>query len=127
MRDYFRFEWLPDALAIGISEELFWTLNPHRLKAYVKADEIRRERQDEEMWRMGLYVNRATLASTENVLAGKKASITYFEEPLLATAKKEAEEVALTEEQQMKQVEALFTSLSVLATNSKLAQHKTSD
>ena len=91
------------------------------------AEEIRRERRDEEMWRMGLYVHRATLASTENVLAGKKASLTYFEEPLLATSKREAESLALTEEQQMTQVEALFASLNVMAMTSKLAKHKTSE
>ena len=91
------------------------------------ADEIRRERKDEEMWRMGLYVNRATLASTENVLAGKKSTLTYFEEPLLATSKRESGEAQLTEEQQMKQVEALFTSLNVMAMNSKLAKQKNSE
>lgn len=79
------------------------------------------------MWRMGLYVNRATLASTDGVLNGKKSSVTYFEEPLLATSKRESEEMQLTEEQQMKQVEALFTSLDVLAKNSKLAKQKNSE
>jgi len=76
---------------------------------------------------MGLYVNRATLASTENVLAGKKSTLTYFEEPLLATSRRESEELQLTEEQQMKQVEALFTSLNVMAMNSKLAKQKNSE
>ena len=127
MRDYIRYEWLPDALAIGVTEDLFWSLNPHLLQAYVTADEIRRERKDEEMWRMGLYVNRATLASTVNVLAGKKSTLTYFEEPLLATSKRELEEIQLTEEQQIKQVEALFTSLNVMAMNSKLAKQKNSE
>lgn len=79
------------------------------------------------MWRMGLYVNRATLASTDGVLNGKKSSVTYFEEPLLATSKRESGEIQLTEEQQMKQVEALFTTLDVLAKNSKLAKQKNSE
>jgi len=127
LRDYIRYEWLPGALAIGVPEELFWTLNPRKLKPYVRAEEIRAERKDEEMWRMGLYVHRATLASTENVLAGRKSSVRYFEEPLLATSKRESEEVALTEEQEMAQVEAFFTSLEVLAANSKIAKQKTSD
>ena len=86
---------------------------------------MREERRDEEMWRMGLYINRATLASTENVLAGKKASITYYEKPLLALAKEERDaEIVLSEDEQMQQVNALFTSLNVLAVNSKLSKEQ---
>ena len=73
------------------------------------------------MWMMGFYIYRATLASTENVLGGKKSSLTYLEEPLLATARKE-DEARLSEEEETKQVEALFTALNVLAANSRLSK-----
>ena len=74
---------MPNALAIGVPYELFWTLNPHKLKAFYKAYEIHKKILDEEMWIMGAYVNNAVLSAVEHNLAGKKAKTKYLEQPFL--------------------------------------------
>lgn len=109
-------------LALGMTEELFWTLNPKRLQPYLEAYKIQQERRDAEMWRMGMYIYDAVRAATENVLAGRKSQLRYMDKPILEKYKEMHQEVELTEEEQMKQVEALFMSLQTLSTNSKLAK-----
>lgn len=121
-REFFRSEYLPEALAIGVRECEFWLLNPVRLQPYVEAENIRMERRDHEMWMLGMYIYRATLASTEQVLAGKKSSVTYLEEPIMATARKEREAENMSENEKMKQVDAVFAALNVMAVNSRLGK-----
>lgn len=109
-------------LALGISEELFWTLNPKRLHPYLEAEKLIQEKRDTEMWRMGMYVYDAVRAAVDNVLNGRKSQAKYMDKPLLEQYKEAKQEVALTEEDEMKQVEAFFLSLETLSTNAKLAK-----
>lgn len=102
-------------------------MNPSRLTPYLVAETIKAEKRDREMWHMGIYVYRATLTAVENVLAGKKASLTYLEEPLMVTARKESETTELSEDEQMAQVNALFTALSAMAANSRIDKNKNSE
>lgn len=109
-------------LALGISEELFWTLNPKRLHPYLEAEKLMQEKRDTEMWRMGMYVYDAVHAAVDNVLNGRKSQAKYMDKPLLEQYKEAKQEVELTEEDEMKQVEAFFLSLETLSTNAKLAK-----
>lgn len=120
-------EWLPYALSIGVTEERFWHLNPHKLKPYIEAETIRSEKRDKELWLLGLYVHRATLSSTEKVLAGSKSKIEYYDKPLLAQAKEEvdiSETQELSKAEQKRQAELYFASLDVMATNARLRKHR---
>lgn len=76
------------------------------------------------MWRMGLYVFDAVRAATENVLSGRKSQLKYMEKPLLEKYKESQQEVELSEDEKMRQVEALFMSLQTISTNSKLAKQQ---
>lgn len=109
-------------LALGISEELFWTLNPKRLHPYLEAEKLIQEKRDAEMWRMGMYVYNAVRTAVDNVLNGRKSQAKYMDKPLLEQYKEAHQEVELTEEDEMKQVEAFFLSLETLSTNAKLAK-----
>ena len=109
-------------LALGISEELFWTLNPKRLHPYLEAEKLIQEKRDAEMWRMGMYVYNAVQTAVDNVINGRKSQAKYMDKPLLEQYKEAKQEVALTEEDEMKQVEAFFLSLETLSTNAKLAK-----
>lgn len=109
-------------LALGISEELFWTLNPKRLHPYLEAEKLMQEKRDTEMWRMGMYVYDAVRTAVDNVVNGRKSQAKYMDKPLLEQYKEAKQEVALTEEDEMKQVEAFFLSLETLSTNAKLAK-----
>lgn len=111
-------------LALGISEELFWTLNPKRLHPYLEAEKLIQEKRDAEMWRMGMYVYNAVQAAVDNVINGRKSQAKYMDKPLLEQYKEAKQEVELTEDEKMRQVEALFMSLETLSTNSKLARQQ---
>lgn len=56
--------YLPQALSVGVSYELFFTLNPKKLKPFVKARELNikfeSDRIHYEAWLNGLYVRLAT-------------------------------------------------------------------
>lgn len=41
---------MPDALTIGVTYNLFWHLNPKKLKPFFKAFENKRKMRDEESW-----------------------------------------------------------------------------
>ena len=111
-------------LALDMSEDLFWTLNPKRLHPYIEADKMKQENRDAEMWRMGMYVQNAVAVAVDKVLNGRKSVLEYMDKPILTKYKESQGEVELTEEEQMRQVEALFMSLETLSTNSKLAKQQ---
>ena len=112
------------SLALGISEELFWTLSPSRLYPYLEADKRKQEKRDLEMWRMGFYVQNAVAVAIDKVLNCRKSTLEYMDKPLLAQVKESQQEVELSEDEKMRQVEALFMSLETLSTNSKLAKQQ---
>lgn len=111
-----------------MSEDLFWTLNPKRLHPYLEADKLKQEKRDAEMWRMGMYIQNAVAVAIDKVLNGRKSVLEYMDKPILMKYQESQGEVELTEEEQERQVEALFLSLETLSTNSKLGKkHKESE
>ena len=108
-------EYLPYALAIGVSYETFWTLNPRLLKPFVEAYKHKQKILDEQMWLMGIYVHEAVGIVLGNAFAKKGAKkLEYLKEPLM---KRQTTETELTEEEKMEQVKNLFTMLSARKTN----------
>ena len=95
-------------------------MNPKRIAPYVEAESIRAEQRDKEMWMMGMYIYRATLASTEQVLAGRKSTVKYLDEPFMATIAREKLQREMSEEEKMRQVNAVFAALNVMAVNRRL-------
>ena len=77
-----------------------------------------------EMWRMGFYVQNAVVVAIDKVLNGRKSTLEYMDKPLLAQVKESQQEVELSEDEKMRQVEALFMSLQTISTNSKLAKQQ---
>lgn len=112
-------EVLPYALAMGVSEEIFWTLNPRKFKIYKKAHNIRTKDMDEQMWIMGQYVMNATLVAIDRGLNGQKAKSKYIEKPLLHNMTVEV----LREEERMKlELKRLEIQGKIIETNRKIAQ-----
>ena len=52
-------EQFPFYLSIGMTPEQFWDGDPVLAKAYRKADEIRMERKNQELWLQGMYIYEA--------------------------------------------------------------------
>lgn len=68
---------------MGISLEEFKHMTPKELGYCVKGERIKQKIKDEEMWRMGLYVQSAVSVAVEHNLAGRKAKSKYIEKPFL--------------------------------------------
>lgn len=104
-------EWLPQALAIGVDYNLFWNLNPRKLKPFLKAEKLRQKHQNEFMWIMGNYIYDAVSVSVYNNLRDKKHRPQKFvEEPFQLFELEEWEKEAKIQREREKTI-AFFNSL----------------
>lgn len=99
---------------------MFWTLNPTKIKPYVKADEMKREHERELLnitaFVNGIYVRDALFCTVGNMFSKKKFE--YPSEPYdLWNKTKKVEDVELTEEDKIRQTEQLFAMLNVRKDN----------
>ena len=53
------YECFPYYLSIGMTPEQYWDGDPTLTKYYRKADEIKKERLNEELWLQGMYIYEA--------------------------------------------------------------------
>lgn len=107
------------AFSMGISVSEFKHLTPKKLMCCAKGYKIRQKWRDEEMWRMGVYVQFAVSTAVEHNLAGRKAKSKYIEKPLLESV--EAENKELTEDV-IKQKRRLFIEkMKTMKTNFDVA------
>lgn len=65
LRSYFRTNWLPKALLMGMSEDQFWESNPRKMKPYTEAFKQRRMLKDSDDWKLGLYIRSAIASAFE--------------------------------------------------------------
>ena len=79
-------EYLPNCLALGISEGEFWDMNITKIRPYLKAEEIRTERKNYELWLQGAYIYEAFSVVLGNAFAKKGSKkIEYSKEPYPVT------------------------------------------
>ena len=93
-------------MAIGMTYDQYWFGDPLMVRAFHKADQLRRKREDENAWLYGLYVKTAI----ESILsqAFKKSGQTpveYPEEPVSMAHDREVQEAR---EQRAKENEKVF-------------------
>lgn len=91
----------------------------------MEANKLMQEQRDAEMWRMGLYVHDAVLSAIDKALNGRKSKAKYMDKPIFEQMKLQAHEneegePELSEDEKMRQVNALFMALNVRATNARL-------
>ena len=83
----------------------FWNQNVDMARAYRKADELKRRRENETLWTQGLYFRDALLCTVGNMFSGKTAKkFEYPKEPYPVTS----EQVAEAEERKRKNMEERF-------------------
>lgn len=80
-------------MAIGMTYEQYWYGDPLMVRAFYKADRLRRERMDEEAWIHGLYVMNAISATVGNAFKKKgEQPDEYPKEPVTVTKRREEEQ-----------------------------------
>lgn len=112
-------EWLPQALKIGMSEEMFWHSNPRKIKPYIKAYEERRK-DDMRNANVVAYIQARyfcdSLACTVGNMFGGKHE--FPEEPYDFLGEKKQQE--LSEEEKAAQVKLFFAELETMKRNFEL-------
>ncbi len=101
-------EVFPYYLAIGMSHEQFWLFDPKLVKAYRKADEIRKRRMNEELWLNGIYMSEALASTVGNMFSKEKYS--YPSEPKPITQSEIEERREREEKARMERIKARFTA-----------------
>lgn len=102
------------ALAIGMTYEQYWYDEPKLINAYIKAEEIKTIKRNNEMWLQGLYNHISLNTSLSNALS-KHSHAKYPEQPIPITQR----ELDEREEQRVKKI---FNKLQALANANKKKQ-----
>ena len=101
--------------------ELFWHLNPTKLKPFHTAFENKRKLRDEENWiTWGTYAMSALSVIMANAFS-KNSQAKFIEKPVYQQVRENTGE--LTEEEKIRQTEQLFMQLQLMESNYKL-NHK---
>ena len=119
--DIFEEIW-PYFLSIGMSWEQFWEGDPFLVKAYRKAESIRRRRLNEELWLSGIYPSEA-LASTVGNMFSKGNKHKYPSEPLPITEEERLERQERERKARMERIKATFTA-KALKVNAKMGANE---
>ena len=97
----------PHCLVIGMSYDEFWYKDPHIVKHYLRADEERIRRKNEEMWLQGFYIYQAIGSFSEILPAFPKKGAKirpYLKGPVSIS---EAEQQAKEEREEAERIERI--------------------
>lgn len=116
----------PYYLSIGMSYELYWHGDPGLVRAYRKAEELRNEKRNQEMWMQGLYIYEALCDVSVLIPRFSKKKIKpepYTEKPYPLKSKKKKskkmdEEKALMEKARRK-MDTFATKINAMFVNRK--------
>ena len=114
-------DFLPNALTIGVPYEVFWHLNPTKLKPFQTAFENKRKLRDEENWLIWGTYGMSALSVVLASAFSKNSQAKYVEKPMYQQVRENTGE--LTEEEKKRQTEQIFAQLQIMATNYNL-NHK---
>lgn len=73
-------------MSLGMTYDEFWNQNVDVVRAYRRADELKRRRENEILWLQGVYVRDALICTVGNMFAGKSGKqYEYPKEPYAIT------------------------------------------
>lgn len=102
----------PYYLALGMTYEQFWVDDPSLVKAYRKAEEIRKRRMNEELWLSGIYTAEALASTVGNMFS--KSKYKYPSEPKPITMDEIRERKEREQKARMERIKAAFTSKALV-------------
>lgn len=89
-------------MMIGVSCETFWHGDYTKLKYYIDAYDLERQKKSEEMWMQGLYVLRAFSSVISNAFGGKGKKVEYPKEPIRVIPYTEEEKRQIKQQEEEK-------------------------
>lgn len=102
-------EVFPSYLAMGMTYDQFWLEDVALVKAYRRADDLRRKRENTILWLQGVYVAEALQATVGNMFSkGQKHK--YPEEPFPITAAEQEERREREQKARVERIKAAFTA-----------------
>ena len=97
------YERFPFHLSIGMTPEQYWDGDPQLAKYYRKADELKRQRENQKLWLQGMYIYEALcdVAPILRAFAPKGTKPTpYTDHPYSITTKEREDEKKLQEKRE---------------------------
>lgn len=120
------YECFPYYLAIGMTPEQYWDGDPTLVKYYRKADEIRKERLNEELWLQGMYIYEALCDVSPVLHAFAKRGTRpqpYSDKPYSITEKQREKEEIIKEQKRVEKGKRFMEAL--MKSNNKRFEGKT--
>ncbi len=121
-------ELVPQIMAMGVSYDEFWTLNPRKINVIVEGHKLKRQVIDEQQWMLGDYVFSAVSIALGNAFRKKGVQPKeYFKEisqPITKRITDVPDENGLTEAEKRQKTELLFKNLEIMAANHRLNKGK---
>lgn len=116
---------MPNALATGVPYELFWKLNPRKLKPFKEAYILRKKDENMMLFIQGQYTQMALASTVGNMFKKRGMKPTeYPKEPFdIFSEKRMNIHENMTKEEKVKETEKLFDMLNLMQTNFELS-HK---
>ena len=104
-------EFLPNALAIGISEDQFWEMNPRRLEPYREAEIIKAKQKNFDSWLHNLYTFEAVSKVVGNAFREKGQKAEGFSKEPYQIFELTDEEKAEKAERELQKALAFFGAM----------------
>jgi len=112
-------------MAIGMTYNEYWYGDPLLVRAYYKADQLRRKRADEEAWLNGLYVMNALNATVGNMFRKSgQAPAEYPKEPITMKEDQEKEREKTEKEKEREATWAFAWMNSFVEAGKKYGKNK---
>ena len=94
---------------MGMTYDQFWLDDVNLVKAYRRADDLRRKRENTLLWLQGIYVAEALQATVGNMFT-KGSKHKYPEEPFAISAAEQEERREREQKARMERIKAAFTA-----------------
>lgn len=112
-------------MAIGMTYDEYWYGDPLLVRAYYKADQLRRRRADEDAWLHGLYVLNALNATVGNMFRKSgQVPAEYPKEPFTMKEERQKEQERAEKEKEQEATWALAWMSSFVQAGKNFGKNK---
>ena len=112
--EYCENEIWPQCINMGFTEKEFNDLTPRELRPYIRARELKEDRDNRFNWILGKYVMEAVVAAIDGAMHGKNSKAEYPDEPYRLRPYTEEEKAEIVQRERERAI-AFFNSMETRA------------